>query len=182
MRSTLDYAVIAADHQAVEQFIERLAVFSLDQWLSVAASATHDANARTSASATLDQLVAQHGFAVDAWSVADDVETAFHYSVGAMRCPPPRSASAPLRVARQTASTAALALLLRPLLGEGQFESLYQPFASLVELPVEPLRPIRLVGDDRMSGKPVPARSRDSFRKPLFSQPFSQPSSPRRRS
>ena len=181
MRSTLDYAVRAGDHQAVEQFIERLAVFNLDQWLSVAASAMPNANARTNASATLDHLVAQHGFGVDAWSVADDVETAFHYSVGAMRCSPPRSAGAPLRVARQTASTAALALLLRPLLGDGQFDSLYRPFASLVELPAEPLRPIRLVDDDRTKGEPVPDRSRDSSRKP-FSQPFSQPALPRGRS
>jgi hypothetical protein len=90
MSSTLDYAIMLTDHQAVERFIERLAAFSLDQWLSVAASLTRDPRSREGANAMLGQLVAQHKLGVAAWNIADDVETALQYSIGSMGCAPSR--------------------------------------------------------------------------------------------
>ena len=83
MSSTVGYDIMRADQKSVDGFIERLAAFSLDQWLSIAA--THDASLCAGATATLEQLVAHHELGVDAWSIADDVETAFHYSVGSGR-------------------------------------------------------------------------------------------------
>lgn len=169
MSSTLDYPIMLTDHQAVERFIERLAAFSLDEWLSVAGSLTRDASSRAEANAMLEQLVAQHKLGVEAWSIADDVETALQYSIGSMRCAPSGRDSASLRLARQAASTAALALLVRPLLTTQGFESLYHPFAAAVP----PSNPIGRRGTYERHQPGDPARCLDSSRRRSFSQPLS---------
>lgn len=169
MSSTLDYAIMLTDHDAVERFIERLAAFRLDEWLSVAASLTRDASSRAQANAMLEQLVAHHKLGVSAWSIGDDVETAFHYSVGSMGCAPTGRDSASLRLARQAASTAALALFVRPFLTIQDFESLYHPFAAVVP----PSNPVVRRGTYERHQRGDPARCLDSSRRPSSSQPLS---------
>ena len=126
---------IATNQEAVEQFVERLAALGLVDWLSVATSVTQTASSRANADAVLDRVVAQHHLAYDAWSIRDDVETAFHCGVGTTgRVPSPRE-SLSLSIARQAAARAALALLVRSLLTATDFESLYRPFTSLAPQP-----------------------------------------------
>jgi hypothetical protein len=131
MSSILDCAIISRDHEAVEQFIERLSALRLDEWLSVAAAANRDASSRADVNATLELLIAQHGLGVEAWSIADDVETAVHYSLGSNGVALSRRDGASIRLARPAATRAALGLFLRPLLTSDDFELLYRPFASL---------------------------------------------------
>jgi len=126
---------IVTNQAAVEQFVERLSTLSLVDWLTVAASVTQTVSSRADANAALDRVVAQHGLAYDAWSIGDDVETAFHCGVGTTeRVPSPRE-SLSLSIARQAAARAALALFVRSLITAGDFASLYHPFASLVPQP-----------------------------------------------
>jgi hypothetical protein len=121
---------IVTHEEPVEQFVERLATLGLVDWLSVAASVTQTASSRADANAALDRVVAQHGLAYDAWSIADDVETAFQCGAGTTgRVPPPRD-SLSLAIARQAAARAAVALFVRSLLTATDFELLYRPFAS----------------------------------------------------
>jgi len=137
MSSKFDCVDIAAHEEATEQFIERLGTLGLVDWLSIAASATQAAAERAEANEALERIVAQHGLAVDAWNISDDVETAFHYSVGANGyIPSPRDCLS-LRIAREAAVRAALALSVRPFLAAADFESLYRPLASLVPPPVQ---------------------------------------------
>jgi hypothetical protein len=143
MTNTFQRTGIANDREAVEQFVERLAALGLVDWLTVATSVTQTASSRAAADAALDRVVAQHRLAYDAWSIADDVETAFHCGVGATgRAPSPRE-SLSLSIARLAAARAALALFVRPLLDSGDFESLYRPFASLVPHPAGTSSPRR---------------------------------------
>jgi hypothetical protein len=135
MINTFECTDIVTNQEAVEQFVERLATLGLADWLSVATSVTRTASSRADANAALDRVVAQHDLAYDAWSIADDVETAFHCGVGANeRVPSPRE-SLSLSIARQAAARAALALFVRSLLTATDFESLYRPFASLAPQP-----------------------------------------------
>jgi hypothetical protein len=129
-----DIDITQTDQKSVDEFVERLAAFSVDQWLSVAA--THDARLCAAATATLEQVVAHHELRVDMWSIAEDVETAFHYGIGAGRLPPTRRDCESLRLAREIAGAAALALFARALLNTADFEMLYRPFAVLVPLSV----------------------------------------------
>jgi hypothetical protein len=164
MTNTYEHLDIVTNQEAVEQFVERLATFDRADWLFVAASVTQTgltASSRASASASLDRLIAQHSLAYDAWSIGDDVETAFHCGVSAIGgAPSPRDCLS-LSIARQAATRAALALFVRRLLAPGDFESLYRPFVALVPQPAGSASrrpaaarpPIRLVD-------PAPRRSR----------------------
>jgi hypothetical protein len=164
MTNTYEHLDIVTNQEAVEQFVERLATFDLADWLSVAASVTqtgHTAGSRANASASLDRVIAHHSLAYDAWSIGDDVETAFHCGVSAIGgAPSPRDCLS-LSIARQAATRAALALFVRRLLAPGDFESLYRPFVALVPQPAGSASrrqtaarpPIRLVD-------PAPRRSR----------------------
>jgi hypothetical protein len=135
MTNTFHCTDIVPNQEAVEQFVERLATLALVDWLSVATSVTQTVSLRADANAVLDRVVSQHDLPYDAWSIGDDVETAFHCGAGATgRVPSPRE-SLSLSIARQAAARAALALFVRPLLTPGDFESLYHPFASLVPQP-----------------------------------------------
>ena len=135
MTNTFDCMDIVTNQEAVEQFVERLAAVGLVDWLSVATLVTQTVRTRAKPNAALDRVVAQHDLAYDAWSIGDDVETAFHCGVGGTgRVPSPRE-SLSLSIARQAAARAALALFVRPLLTPVDFESLYRPFASLVPQP-----------------------------------------------
>ena len=134
MSAAVRYITVQTDHEAVERFVERLATFDLDEWLSVASDASRDASSRAQTLAVLEGLIAEYGLAVDAWSIADDVETAAQYSLGSARPSTSRRDYELLRLARQSATTAALALFLRASLSAADFESLYEPFATLVPL------------------------------------------------
>jgi len=125
---------IVTDHAAVEQFVERLATFSRMDWLSVANLVTKTASSRTAATDALDRVIAQYGLAFDAWSIGDDVETAFHCSMGATGVTSPRDCAL-LRIAREAATTAAVALFVGSLLTAAGFESLYSPFESWCRRP-----------------------------------------------
>ena len=131
MTNTFQCRDIATNQEAVEQFVERLAALGFVDWLSVATSVTQTVSSRADANAVLDRVVAQHHLAYDAWSIGDDVETAFHCGVGTTgRVPSPRE-NLSLSIARQAAARAALALFVLSLLTATDFESLYRPFTSL---------------------------------------------------
>ena len=49
MTTRFDCVDIAANHEAAEQFVERLATFSLVDWLSLAAAVTKTASSRADA-------------------------------------------------------------------------------------------------------------------------------------
>lgn len=133
MSAAVRYITVQTDQEAVELFVEQLGSFHLDDWLSVAKT-SWEAKPSQETLAGLDGLVAELQLGVDAWSVADDVETAAQYSLASTQLRlSPRDCES-LRVARQAAATAALALFVRPLLPAGDFESLYRPFSSLVPL------------------------------------------------
>jgi hypothetical protein len=127
---------IVTNQEAVDQFVERLATLSFGDWLSVAVSAARTESSRTEANAALDRVITQNGLAFDAWSIGDDVETAFHCSVGATGVTPSPRDCLSLAVAREAATSAALALFVRSLLSASDVESLCLPFASLVPQPV----------------------------------------------
>jgi hypothetical protein len=152
MGMTMQYDITRTDHEAVERFIECLAAFGHAEWLCVAGTC-RDTDGKPSPS--LEALIERCGLRVEAWSVADDVETAVYYSLGSRGFAPSRE-GASLRLARKAATTAALALLVRPLLDATAFASLYKPFASLVPAPApRPRRPP--VGQREPSVGPVTA-------------------------
>jgi hypothetical protein len=133
MGTTVQYDITRTDHEAVERFIEGLAAFRHDEWLCVTGACAATGG---KPSPSLEALVARCGLRVEAWSVADDVETAVYYSLGSRGFAPSRE-GASLRLARQAATTAALALMVRPLLDATEFASLYQPFASVLPVPTQ---------------------------------------------
>lgn len=135
MTTKYDCIDIVTDHDPAEQFVERLATFSLVEWLSVAAAVTKTASARADATEALDQVIAKHGLAFDAWSIGDDVETAFHCSTRASGASPSPRDCALLRIAREAGTKAAVALFAGSLLPAAHSETLYRPFASLVPQP-----------------------------------------------
>jgi len=135
MTVKFDCLDIVTDEQAVEQFIERLAVFRLVDWLSVAAAVISSSSSRAEATAAVDRVIAQHGLAFDAWNIGDDVETAFHCSIGATGLTPSPRDSLSLRLAREAATKAAVALFVGSRLTAADLESLYRPFDALVPRP-----------------------------------------------
>jgi|RhiMetdeSRZDD1v2_1073273.scaffolds.fasta_scaffold92870_5 hypothetical protein len=133
MSAALEYVIAESDQESVEQFIERLFSLDRDRWLAIASATERESESRPEATAFLDALVAHHGLGVQAWDIADDVETAMYCSLGPQGLESRRDAPA-LRLARQAASAAALALLVRPLLHMTDFQTLFQPFASLASM------------------------------------------------
>ena len=135
MTIKVDFVDIQTNEEAAEQFVDRLATLSLVDWLSVAATVTQTAGARARANEALDRVIAQYSLAVDAWNIGDDVETAFHCSVGATGFTRSPRDSLSLRIAREAATKAAVALFVGSLLTAADFESLYRPFDALVPRP-----------------------------------------------
>lgn len=144
--------VTRTDHAAVEQFIERLAELDVDEWLSVAKAC----GGRVDAAGPLQAIIAHHGLAMEAWNVADNVETAVHCSLGPRGFASSREGGA-LRLARHAATAAALALMLRAFLAADDFDRLYRPFATLATVrpqsgarsPDTPAVPVALVAAAR---------------------------------
>jgi hypothetical protein len=132
MHTKIPNFTIQVDTDAVERFVDRLATFCRADWLAVA-SVSRNAVAWSTSRALLETLIAHHQLGVQTWDAADDVETAIFYSLGPDGLSA-RQAGASLRTACDAAKTAALALLVRPLLTAGDFETLYRPFATLVPL------------------------------------------------
>jgi hypothetical protein len=132
MTAKFDCRDNVTDHESVEQFVERLATFSRMDWLSVAAAVAGTASSRAEATEALDRVIAHHGLAFDAWSIGDDVETAFHYSMGATGVTSSPRDCALLRIAREAAAKAGVALFVGSLLSAADFEMVYRPFTSLV--------------------------------------------------
>jgi hypothetical protein len=150
MGTITHYDITRTDHEAVERFIECLAAFGRDEWLCVA-GACSDSTGKPSPS--LEVLIERCGLGVEAWSVADDIETAAYYSLGSRGFAPSRE-GASLRLARQAATTAALALLVRPLLDATEFAAFYKPFASVLPTPVQGQRRLS-VGQRQPGAGPV---------------------------
>jgi hypothetical protein len=135
MRDTWDHQVIHTEPAAAAEFAEHLAELDVEHWLMAASAAEQDAAARSTPLALVDALVNHLGLRVAAWSVTDDVATCAHYSVDhASHQVATKRVAARLRLARNAANAAALALLVRPLLHPGDFDVLYRPFATLVPL------------------------------------------------
>ena len=134
--STIGNIAPQTDREAVERFIEQLSAFPLDSWLSVAVAASRGAAAGTDGVEAVQSVVTRLGLGVDAWNIADDVDTAAQYSLGSVRFAfSPRDCDS-IRLARQAATNAALGLFLRPMLTANDFDVLYQPFVKLV--PTQP--------------------------------------------
>jgi hypothetical protein len=128
----IERSFIQTDPDAVEHFIDRLTAFHRDDWIAVASVAEQNAAAQSTANALLEALVAHHGLGVQAWNVADDVETAAFYSAALDGDTPSRRVASLLRAAREAAKVAALALLVRQVLTPNDFETLCRPFAGLM--------------------------------------------------
>jgi hypothetical protein len=121
------------DIAAVARFTDRLAEFTSNDWLHVAAGAGHSVAARSAARAAIDAVVAEQGFGVPAWNAVDDVQTVSQCTYSeAGNVAIPKRIVAELRAARDLAAGAALALLVRTWLTPDQFDVLYQPFAIIV--------------------------------------------------
>lgn len=121
------------------RFVDALAELPAGDWLDVAVRAR--ALAQEAAAADAQTLVQQGGATLIAWYLDDAIDTAAWCRWCAQSCPNART-RAQIDVAIAVARTAALALLVRPRLGEGRFRILYAPFAQL--LPTDP-RPERSV-------------------------------------
>jgi len=156
MTIKFDCRDIVTDQEAVDQFVERLATLSLVDWLSLASWATQTESSRTEATAALDRVIAQHHLAFDAWSIGDDVETAFHYSVGCSGVTLSPRDCALLRIAREASAKAGVALFVGSELTVADFEVLYRPFASL---------PLNRPGDSDATIIELPAKADVSRRR-----------------
>jgi hypothetical protein len=134
MRSTADHLIVQTDPDAVARFTDHLAAFNQDDWFAVAAvAADDDMPSRSTAYAVVEALIAHYGLGVEAWFALDDVQTVAHCSLddpGSLARS--RHAATWLRMARNAANAAALALLVRPLLSAAEFDALYRPFAACI--------------------------------------------------
>src|SRR5262245_30548558 len=160
MTIEFDRVDVLTNEAAVEQFVERLATLSIADWLSIATSVTQTASERVQANDALDQVITQDGLGFDAWSIGDDVETAFHCSVGATGVTPSPRDCLSLAIAREAATRAALALFVGSLLSAADFDSLYRPFASLVPPPTETKPRRSNPGEPPLRLVPRPVRER----------------------
>lgn len=116
------------------RFVDALAELPAGDWLDAATRACSPA--QEAAAADAKRLVRQGGAALMAWYLNDAIDTAAWYG----RCATSHRSDGRTRVqigvAIAAARTAALALLVRPRLGEQRFRILYAPFAQL--LPADP--------------------------------------------
>jgi hypothetical protein len=108
-------------------FVEALGELTPESWRHVAA-VDRERPRNAGVTVQLRQLARQHGAGMFAWGLDDGIDTAIwlcrHREAGAL----------PVEAAR----TAALAVLLRPLLGEMRFRSLYAPFSEVIPEDDEP--------------------------------------------
>ena len=158
---TTEHAWLRADDAWC--FIEALGDLDGEEWLAAADRARQSDLARRLVADRLRVLVRQNGASLFAWWLNDGIDTQ------AWCCP---RASSPLhssrvtraiRDARDAARVAALAVLLRPQLGEQQFRVLYEPFASAIPraaLSRPPDRTARLYGIFVRDGSGLRQRSR----------------------
>lgn len=137
MGRTLINDIARTDRAAVESFIERLAALGPEEWSLLAAAAAGEDPARARVGAMVDLLVARHGLSVDVWNVMDDVETAFHCGAESSRLALTRRQLGSMRVAREAARTAAIAVFVRPLLTPDEFDAMYGPFAMVEDRAAE---------------------------------------------
>jgi hypothetical protein len=134
MRNPTENDSVRTEPDAVARFTERLADLDLDEWLTLSAEPAEDAATRSTTFAMLEALIGHLRVGVLAWSVADDVETLVHCVLNDAQSLAGRGHVARLRLARNAARAAALALLMRPQLRGDDFDVLYRPFARLVPL------------------------------------------------
>lgn len=121
------------DVAAVSRFTDRLAELTSSDWLSVHAASAHvNLAARVAARSEADAIVRERGFGVHAWNALDDVQTVSQCTYAeAATVVPSNHVLAQLRIARDLAAGAALALLVRAWLNADEFDALYRPFAFL---------------------------------------------------
>lgn len=116
------------------QFVDALAELPAGDWLDAAARAR--SSAQEAAAADAKRLVEQGGAALMAWYLDDATDTAAWYCWCAQNQRSDGRTRARIGAAIAAARIAALALLVRPRLGERRFRILYAPFAQL--LPTDP--------------------------------------------
>lgn len=112
------------------QFVDALAELPAADWLSAAARARSAAQEPAAAHAKM--LVRQGGAALMAWHLHDAIDTAGWYCWCAQSHGSDGRTRAQIGVAIVAARMAALALLVRPRLGEQRFRILYTTFAELL--------------------------------------------------
>ena len=103
MSTSIEYVIGLTDHQAVEQFIERFARSAETNGYAPRPRCLNETTSDVEVRAALDQLLAEHGLGVDAWSIGDDVETAFQYGLGATGDTLSPRVCESLRIVRQAA-------------------------------------------------------------------------------
>ena len=131
MRDTRKHDSAPTEPENVSEFTAWLAGLDLADWLMVASAAEQGTRARSTALVLVEALIGHLGLSVQAWSILDDVATVSHHDDGRSF---PLTASRlreRLRLAREAANAAALALLVRRSLDGADFDVLYHPFSVL---------------------------------------------------
>jgi hypothetical protein len=116
----------------VEQWIDALAEFSLDEWIRVAARCAGVEYATlpmTRACRRIERVVAEQGLEFTAWLVRDLVDSAT-YPVRRAAMRQPRRMRARIAVARMAAEWTALAKTCRPWLSPSDHDLVCAPFAE----------------------------------------------------
>jgi hypothetical protein len=113
---------------SAQDFTDALATLDAEQWLAIGHSAQRDAVRRRAALHSLEEIVATADVRLLAWRIRGDIETAACYAFPSSRRP---SDEVAVQVAIGVAESAALAILVRPLLSEPDFDALYSPFTGL---------------------------------------------------
>lgn len=129
-----------------DEFLVHLAELPISRWPTSRASTA----LRATALALLDAVLADQQLGVTTWLVRDLVQTSSFLATCGARDGSAKHARHD-HDARENAESAALALLVRPLLPTEEFAALYAPFAQLVPLrrpilallPPEPARAAR---------------------------------------
>jgi hypothetical protein len=112
----------------VGEFIERLALLAPSAWIA-ASSPSKDHAVEVSAQ-NLESLIAGTGRQLEAWSVADAVETTAHIAFGSTAAD--KRFLSKKASAIRTATSAALGIRFRSELSPEDFERLYRPFSKLI--------------------------------------------------
>lgn len=111
-------------------FLEALCELAAGEWLGTASRLRSSAQSEA-ARRELSTLVTRDGFAVSVWYLNDGLETVEWHVLQHFDRAGLSRRHALLPVAMEAARTAALALLVRPHLGEKRFWLLYEPFQRI---------------------------------------------------
>jgi hypothetical protein len=131
MQHTRKHDSAPTEPESVSEFTEWLAGLDLADWLLVASAAEQGTRARSTALVLVEALIGHLGLSVQAWSILDDVATVSHHDDSQSFPLTASRLTERLRLAREAANAAALALLVRRSLDGEDFDVLYHPFSVL---------------------------------------------------